>query len=415
MAVYKKRYLEDRILALSAHFPVILVTGARQVGKTTLLAHLIQKDKKGGRRYVSMDEFETRTLAKRDPALFLERYPAPLMIDEIQYAPELLPYLKTAVDRNARKGAYWLTGSQQFHLMRHVSESLAGRVAILTLMGLSRAEEKQESYTKEPWRPDRHHPRTEYPALPLLDLFRHIVRGSFPGLLGMPGDAVETFFGSYVQTYIDRDLRDLLRVRSLAGFEKFVRICAARTASMLNLSEIARDSGISVSTAKAWLSLLEASHQIFLLKPFYRNLSKRLIKTPKLYFLDTGLVCYLTGWRNPEVAARGAFAGQLFETFVVSEVLKSYLHRGKEARIFYYRTKEKTEVDLLIEENGVLFPVEVKLSARVQSGDLKGMYSLYRNEKMRVGEGAVIAPVRTPYVVAKNGRGVWVLPATAIR
>lgn len=416
MATYKKRYLEARILRLSQQFPVILVTGARQVGKTTLLKKLASVHKDWARQYVSLDEFEIRSLAKRDPALFLARYPAPLIIDEIQYAPELLPYLKAEVDRQGRKGSYWLTGSQQFHLMRHVSESLAGRIAILHLMGFSYAEEKEIPYTDKPWRPDYHHnhPRTEYPPLSLPDLFARIVRGAFPGLLRAPADAVETFYGSYVQTYIDRDLRDLMQVRLLSSFEKFVRVCAARTASMLNVSELARDSGVNVGTAKSWLSLLETSNQIILLQPYFRNLTKRLIKAPKLYFLDTGLVSYLTGWRVPEAASRGAFSGPLFETFVVNEILKSYLYRGIEPRIFYVRTKEKTEVDLVIDNAGKLFPVEIKLAARIQADDLKGMFSLYRHSKIPIGEGAVIAPVQRPYVVGSQGHGVWVLPPTAI-
>jgi predicted AAA+ superfamily ATPase len=367
--------------------------------------------RKSGHAYVSLDEFENRSSAKRDPGLFLEHNPPPLIIDEIQYAPQLLPYIKTRVDKSGGKCSYWLTGSQQFHLMRDVSESLAGRVAILKLLGFSQAEESKSPPAKEAWTPDSISPTHTYPSISLRQLFKKIVRGSFPRLLLKDAPPLTTFYGSYVQTYIDRDLRDLVRVGSLSSFEKFIRLCAARTAQLLNLSDLARDSDISVNTAKEWLSLLEASGQIYLLKPYYKNVSKRQIKTPKLYFLDTGLVCYLTAWRTVETALRGAMAGALFETFIFAELMKSFLNRGEEPPFWYYRTKEKEEVDILIEKDGKLYPIEIKLSSRITQEDMKGIKSL---EKARapLGKAAFITASPRPYPLAKNA---VVVPYTIIQ
>lgn len=399
--MYCRRTLESHIVRLSRSFPILLLTGPRQVGKTTLLNHLSQGASALRHRCVSLDEFEIRSLAKSDPALFLQRHPAPLIIDEIQYAPQLLPYLKAEVDRRGRMGDYWLTGSQQFHLMKNVSESLAGRVGILKLLGLSRAEAEGRPFQKNPWSPARPRGDEGSRSSGLLGLFKEIVRGGYPRLSHRNAPPLDSFYGSYVQTCIDRDLRDLVRVASLSGFEKFLKVCAARTGSMLNLSDLARDSEVSVNTAKEWLGLLEASGHLFLLRPYYRNLTKRLIKAPKLYFLDTGLACYLTGWRDAVTAVRGAFAGPLFETHVVSEIIKSHWHRGLEPRIYYFRTKEKAEVDLLIEKNGKLLPVEIKMASRVRLGDVKGIAEL-RKTGFPIGQGAVVAPVREPYPLQRD-------------
>ncbi len=410
MAIFKNRYLGDVILRLAKSFPVILLTGPRQVGKTTLFEHLSGQFGKNKYGYVSLDEFEIRNLAKKDPALFIQQYPPPLIIDEIQYAPELFSYIKANVDRAGKNGMYWLTGSQQFNLMKNVSESLAGRVGILNLMGLSLAEEYGAKFLNKPWIPSRVSKTDSKLSLDVLTVFGKIIRGGYPKLFHRDAPPLDSFYGSYIQTYIDRDLRDLVKVSSLLNFQKFVQICAARTASMLNFSDLARDSDVSVNTAKEWLSLLISSGLVYLLKPFYNNISKRLIKAPKLYFLDTGLVSYLTGWRDPIVALKGAFAGQLFETYVVSEILKSYFHRGLEPRIFYYRTKEKVEVDILIESNGVVFPVEIKLSARVTKGDLRGMESL-KKSGLNLGKGAIISATKKQYALTGD---VTVFPVTEI-
>ncbi len=271
--MYKNRFLESQLINFSRTFPIILLTGARQVGKTTLLKHISQQVSRLRHNYVSLDEFQIRSLAKNDPGLFLQQFPAPLIIDEVQYAPGLFTYLKIEVERKKRMGGYWLTGSQQFHLMKNVSESLAGRVGIVRLFGMSCAEEKERPFKNNPFSPDQIKIGKQYEPLSISEIFRKIIRGTFPRLLHRNAPGLDAFYGSYVQSYIDRDIRDLMKVSSLSNFEKFIRVCASRTASVLNLSDLARDSDISVNTAKEWLSLLEASSQIMLLRPYYKNIT----------------------------------------------------------------------------------------------------------------------------------------------
>jgi hypothetical protein len=283
-------------------------------------------------------------------------------------------------------------------------------VGIIKLLGLSRAEEDGAAFTEEPWSPEKVKAGSSYGRAAIKQIFKNIIRGSFPRLLHRNSPPLDSFYGSYVQTYIDRDLRDMVKVSSLPSFEKFIKVCAARTGTVLNISDLARDSDVSVSTAKEWLNLLEAGNQIFLLRPYYRNITKRLIKAPKLYFLDTGLTCYLAGWRDVETTARGAFAGQIFETFVILEILKSYWHRGLEPRVSYFRTKEKAEVDLLIEKDGKLLPVEIKLSSAIRSDDIKGINAL-KKTGFNIGRGAIIAPVRQAYPVERD---IFAIPPGAI-
>jgi len=384
------------------------LTGPRQVGKTTLLKHLRKKIKHS---YVSLDEFEIRSLAKNDPALFLQQNPPPLIIDEIQYAPQLLPYIKAEADKKEGSCSYWITGSQHFYLMRGVSESLAGRIGILKLLGFSRGEEKNKPLSRSPWDIDSIKLAQKYSGTNLKLLFQRIIKGSFPRLFQKNAPPLETFYGSYIQTYIDRDLRDMVRQASISSFEIFLRLCAARTGQMLNLSDLARDSNISVNTAKEWLSLLEASGQIFFLRPYYKNISKRLIKTPKMYFLDTGLVCYLTGWKTAETAAKGAMAGALFETFVVGEIIRSYWNHGQEVSLWYFRTKEKDEVDIVIEKDGKLYPIEIKLASRITAQKIKGIKSLAKTKAI-LGKSLVISTAKKAYSLDKN---TLVVPYTIVQ
>ncbi len=397
VAMYVRRYLEDHVLRLTRSFPAVMVTGPRQVGKTTLLRHLAEQEDPA-RRYVSLDEFGPRALAQEDPELFLQRYPPPVLIDEVQNAPSLLQALKPALDRSGRMGEVWLTGSQHFPLMQRVSESLAGRVALVELSGLSHAEELGRQPGPQPFRPDRvvHADPASgagnpppAPALPLLPLFERIVRGGFPRFVQPDPPPWETFYGSYLQTYIERDVRSLLDIADLAAFRRFLRLAAARTGQLLQLADLARDAGIAPSTASQWLSVLEATYQVYLLRPYFENISKRQIKTPKLYLRDTGLACYLTGWTAPEAAASGAMAGALLETYVIGELLKSYLHRGREAPLWFFRTKDGEEVDALLAEEGRLFPLEVKLTASPRPADLKGIRALARTGAA-LGPGALL-------------------------
>jgi len=300
--------------AASRQFPVILVSGLRQVGKTTLLQHAAEAD----RRYVTLDDPQARTLAEDDPGLFLQRFAPPVLIDEIQYAPALLPQIKILTDRRQRPGDFWLTGSQHFHLMRGISESLAGRVGIVNLLGFSRRELTGRSEQVEPFLPGSYKTTDQGQSLGLIDLYHTIWRGTFPRIALDAELERDLFYGSYVQTYLQRDVRALANVGDEMAFMKFLRAAAARTGQILNLADMARDVDVAPNTAKNWLSILKASGIIYLLEPYHSNLSKRLVKAPKLYFLDTGLAAYLTEWSSPETLEAGAMTGAVLETWAIS-------------------------------------------------------------------------------------------------
>lgn len=367
--MYIKRTSEDVIKNLSKQFKVVLVTGARQVGKSTLLKHCDEN-----RNYVSLDDLSERELAINEPKLFLETHKAPLIIDEIQYAPELLSYIKLIVDKSDKKGQYWLTGSQQFHLMKNVSESLAGRVVILDLMGLSLAELSQTP-NNEPFFPDLEYieeRREKHKNYSTSDIFKIIYNGSFPALNNQDEfQDRNAFYSAYIRTYIERDIRDLFSISNEMKFLNFIRVVAARTGQVLKYSELANAVDISEPTAKTWLSVLVSSNIVYLLEPYYRNITKRMTKMPKIYFLDTGLCSYLTGWSSPEVIEKGAMNGAFFETFVVSEILKSYRHNGERPLIYWYRDTLQKEIDLLIERDGKLHPIEIKLTSNPNKSMLK--------------------------------------------
>lgn len=403
--MYKKRYLEKAVKEIGRSFKVLYLAGPRQVGKTTLLKHLAKNHKLN---YISLDDMDVRKLAQDDPALFLQKNPPPLFIDEVQYAPELFPYIKINVDRKDENGQYWLTGSQQFSIMKNVKESLAGRVGILNLLGFSLAEDRQIKWHNQPFSPGRR--LVTATALNINAIFRQIVRGSFPVLTHKDAPTLSAFYNSYLQTYIDRDLRDIFNISKISDFHKFLSLCAARTGQVLNISELARDAGVSVHAAREWLGILEASFQIYLLQPYYRNISKRLIKSPKLYFMDTGLAAFLTKWKTPETLLSGAMSGAFFETFVVTEIIKSYWFRGEEAPLYYFRDKEKHEIDLLIEQEGKLYPIEIKLSARTNLSDLDNIRYLRRKLK-NIVTGAIINAGQTHLPI---DRETIMIPASLI-
>jgi uncharacterized protein len=388
-------------------FPVLLVTGARQVGKTTFLKHLSA----GKRTYVTMDDPRALDLARNDPPLFLQRYPPPLLIDEIQYAPELFPYLKMIVDKNRAPNQFWLTGSQQFHLMRGISESLAGRVALLQLLGLSRREMLSRSskpFVLQPKQLARQAANSD--KITLKQLYHLIWRGSFPAIALNKRMNKDLFYSSYVQTYLQRDIHDLSRVGDQLSFLQFLRAACARTGQLLNLAELARDAGVAPNTAKTWLSILQSSGIAYLLEPFYANVTKRLVKTPKLYILDTGLCSYLTEWSSPETLEVGAMSGAILETWIIVELLKSYWHSGRRAPFYYYRDKDQKEIDLLIVEDGVICPFEIKKTASPGKDDLRHFQVLERLN-MPIGAGGVICLSDDALPLTQNA---WSIPAAII-
>jgi predicted AAA+ superfamily ATPase len=366
----------------------VLVTGARQVGKTTFLQHLRESD----RAYISLDDPQVRELAQSDPALLLQRFPGPVLFDEIQYAPGLLPYIKMAVDRDRRPGQFWLTGSQQFHMMRDAAESLAGRVAIVRLLGLSRRERDEAGADAEPFLPTPQLLETrlaEASNLTLPHLYARIWRGSFPAIALDETLDRDLFFSSYVQTYLQRDVRDLARVGNEMAFLRFVRACAARTAQLLNVADLARDADVAPNTAKSWLSILEASGLVLLLEPYHTNVTKRLVKSPKLYFLDTGLCAWLTEWTTPETLEAGSQSGAILETWVITEILKSWWHNGRQAPLYDYRDKDQKEIDLLFMQDDVVYPLEVKKSASPGRGTIRHFRKLDKLG-LNIGPGGVI-------------------------
>lgn len=388
MANYLPRTLEEFFIRANGQFPVLLVTGARQVGKTTFVQHV----REDARAYVTLDDPNLRSLARQEPALFLQRFRPPLLIDEFQYAPELLPHFKMAADRSRTPGLFWLTGSQQFQVMRGVSESLAGRVGIVNLLGLSRRELIGKSRGVEPFLPTDvcvSRRLEDGGKLDLKELYRTIWRGSYPAVATRQDMDRDLFYSSYVQTYLQRDVRDLARVGDESAFLRFLRAAAARTGQLLNTADLARDADVAPNTAKSWLSILQGSGIVYLLEPWHSNVTKRLVKTPKLYFLDTGLCAYLTEWSSPETLEAGAMSGAVFETWVVAEIIKSYLHCGKQAPLYYYRDKDKLEIDLLIVVDGTIHPVEIKKTASPSRHDIRRFAKLDKLKSL-VGAGGIV-------------------------
>lgn len=380
-----KRNLKKTIIELTKHFPVIMLTGPRQVGKTTLLEQISKN-----REYITLDDFEQRKLAKQDSALFLQIHKPPLFIDEIQYAPELFSYIKMYVDKNKTNGAFWITGSQKFHLMKNVTETLAGRVAIIDLLGISQAEEQNRDAI--PFLPDRNWIEQTLKNKPdnqdINEIYKKIFRGCYPKLVADKDMPRNIFYSSYVQTYIERDVKDLMKIGDELKFLTFLKTIAARTGQLINYSDIANNVDVDTKTIQSWTSILETSGIIKMLYPYHNNLTKRAIKTPKMYFLDTGLCSYLCGWDSPITLMNGSMSGNILETFVFAEILKSYWNNAQQPNIYFYRDTDQKEIDFVIEKNDTLYPIEVKKTANPTG--VKHWFNVLKNTGKKIGEGAVI-------------------------
>jgi predicted AAA+ superfamily ATPase len=407
--MYSPRTLEHFLTRATRQFPVLLVTGPRQVGKTTVLQHLST----GKRAYVTLDDPALAALGQEEPALFLERFRPPVLIDEIQYAPALLPQIKMHVDRHKRAGAFWLTGSQHFQLMKGVSESLAGRVGIVQLLGLSLRElhgdaARADGFLPLPKRLEKRCASGR--RMSLREVYRTIWRGAFPAVALHRRTDHDLFYSSYVQTYLERDVRDLANVGDRGAFLKFLRAAAARSGQMLNMSDMARDAGVSPATSMKWLAILEASGIVYLLEPYSTNILKRLVRAPKLYFLDTGLCAYLTAWSSPETLEAGAMSGAILETFMVAEILKSYWHNGRRAPLFYYRDKDKKEIDLLIVQDRTVYPLEFKKTAAPGWDDIRH-FQVLEHLHAPIGHGGVLCLAKT---LLPLGRNASVIPISCL-
>ena len=384
--MYIERHIKKTIDRMLHSFPSVLLTGPRQVGKSTLLRNGYAET-----RYLSMDDRVVLNAVKEDPRGFFELQGTPLILDEIQRVPEAFIDLKYEIDRDRHSGMYMLSGSQKFELMKDVSESLAGRISIVNMLGLSMRELRNEAFNS-PFLPDADYlsSRNGQPYMQE-KLWEIIQRGSMPELYADPDMDWESFYASYVDTYVVRDVRELSQVGDTTTFVQFMTALAARTGELLNMHALALDVGVDDKTIKHWISILETSGLVYLLQPFSLNITKRAVKTPKLYFTDTGLVCYLCRWLTPETLRNGAQSGNIFETFVVSEILKSYYNAGRNPDMYFFRNSNGQEVDLLFYQNNTLYPVEIKKTASPNVKDIKHFKVLQSYfPTVNIGSGALI-------------------------
>lgn len=395
---YIKRDMEDVIKNLTKEYACILITGPRQVGKSTMLEHI-----DGERKRVTLDDLQERNLARSDPEMFLQLHKPPVLIDEVQYAPELFSYIKIAIDNGADAGSYWLTGSQSYKLMTLAQESLAGRIAILNLTSLS----QHELFAKNDLQPfevclETLQLRSEHNTPAGVDeIFARIWNGGLPALSSGKYTNRDIYYSSYLQTYLSRDVKDEIAVKDDTKFIDFIRAVACRVGQELNVHSIAVDIEVSDDTVKRWLEMLEKSEIIFYLHPYSNNILKKVVKTPKLYFFDTGLVCYLTRYSSAEILQNGSINGALLENYIVAEIRKSYLNTGKEPFMYYYRDKLQREIDIILESNNVLQPIEIKKTSNPNAAMVKN-FDILKNAQVEVGHGAIICMKETLTALNKD-------------
>ena len=390
---YIKRELERKFLRLNDFFKVVLVTGARQVGKTTMLRHLAGDD----RTYVSMDNAAARDLAKSDPVLFFQTYRPPVLIDEVQKAPELFEQIKIICDESDETGLIWLTGSQQYSMMKNVRESLAGRIGILGLYSLSAREKAGVAFEEEldfsfDALQDR---QRKLPKNNVIDVFNHIWEGGMPQIIGADDELRQDYFESYIETYLMRDVVEAGGITDAVRFRRFLVACAALVSEQLNYTTLAEAADIAQSTAKEWLKVLEGLRIVYLLPPYSNNELKRLSKTPKLYFCDTGLCAYLSMWLSPQTLLNGAASGHYYENYVVMELVKNYAYAKSKVNITYYRDSNAKEIDVFVEENNVIHPLEIKKSASPDRREVK-KYSVLDKALLNRGKGGIICMCEEP-------------------
>ena len=420
--MFYERTIEKTLRSVSGSFPVLMLTGPRQVGKTTILEKIADTN----RKTVSLDNPTIRAFAKKEPEMFLQRYGPPVLIDEVQYAPELFDYIKVYVDSHKQCGDFWLTGSQTFHLMKRVTESLAGRVGVVRMLGLSNSEISQNHFSEFRVDPQEFIRRAGLVApVNIRQIFERIFKGSMPRMYETDNVNRDEYYESYLETYISRDIKDLAQVADELSFLNFIGIVAARTATNVNYETLANEAGISAPTAKQWLSVLVSSGLVAFIPAYSNNVLKRVIKAPRMYFLDTGLCAYITRWSSAEVLERGAMDGQFFETWVVSEVYKSYLHNGKRPPLYFYRDSNKKEIDLIIEQDGIVNPIEIKKGAAPKDATRnfsvlkpienepseEDVFSGTAHLKTKIGIGAVICMPPDIIPIDKNN---WYIPAWLI-
>lgn len=398
---YFKRQIESYIKQENEFYPALLLTGPRQVGKSTLLLHLREED----RTYVSLDDPALRNFATYSPELFFERYTPPILIDEIQYAPGLFPYIKVLIDELGRNSLFWLTGSQIFPLMQGVQESLAGRVRSLQLSGFSHKEFIREDHQVFP----RSLESLLQEKVEAVDIAETLIKGSMPRVILQDGIDVQGYYQSYVDTYVSRDVREISNVLDTGLFLRFISLLATRTAQELNLASLARELAVDSSTVRRWLDILLTSGLLMELPAYSGNLGKRLIKRPKIYFTDTGLLCYLLGITSLEAFSRSPLKGALFENWVVSEIDKSHIHNGSKARMYYYRDSNQKEIDLIIEDEGLIYPLEIKLSAKPSHAEKS--FSVLAKLSEQIPYYGIICPTNSLSPVKEK---VWKIPASLI-
>lgn len=405
--MYIPRHIESVVTQASETFSVVMVTGARQVGKTTMLQKLAGEE----RRYVTLDSPLDRALAIEEPELFLQRHTPPVLIDEFQYAPELLTFIKMYVDRQGKAGDFWLTGSQSFHTMKGISESLSGRVAVIPMSSLSNREITGAAAKVFTGDQDDYVDRlADVQQQGVREVFEFIFKGSMPRLYQNVEVDHSLFYSSYVETYLQRDIRGLAQVADELSFLRFMTSCAVRTSQIVSYSELANDAGISQPTAKRWLSILVSSGIVQLVEPYFNNRLKRMVKAPRLYFMDTGLAAYLARWTSSETLEVSAVSGAFFETYVVSEIIKSYMNAGRRAPVFYYRDTDQKEIDLILDMNDVLLPYEIKKSAAPDRAAIRHFSVLAKTGKS-IGPGGVICMCHTvsPIDECHSYIPVWVI------